>query len=118
MFSWEVFFVLALTGCEVDAPAELYGRELGLFYALTTGGLAIGAPLTGVLLDVTSVQVGLLTVGIAMIAFAAWCMSACGGWASTSRRGTTTELGSAFVRGVPSAQAGIRTGGTRRRTGS
>jgi MFS family permease len=71
-FFWECFFVTAQIALELESPSELLGREMGLFYALTLGGLAIGAPLTGFLFDLTGVRVGLVISGGLMVSFDAW----------------------------------------------
>jgi predicted MFS family arabinose efflux permease len=72
---WECFFVTAQIGLESESPREVAGREMGLFYALTLGGLAIGAPLMGLLFDLTSVGTGLVVSGALMMAAAAWRLS-------------------------------------------
>jgi len=48
------------------------GSMTGLFYALTLGGLAIGAPLLGLLVDATSVRAALAISGAVMILVALW----------------------------------------------
>lgn len=64
---WEVYFVSAQTGLVTISPHEVVGSETGLFYALTLGGLALGAPLLGVLVDATSVRVALSVSGSLMV---------------------------------------------------
>ena len=64
---WDVYFVSAQTGLVTISPHEVVGSETGLFYALTLGGLALGAPLLGVLVDATSVRVALSVSGSLMV---------------------------------------------------
>ena len=64
---WEVYFVTAQTALETVCPHEVMGSMTGLFYALTLGGLAIGAPLLGLLVDVTSVRAALSISGAVMM---------------------------------------------------
>jgi MFS family permease len=64
---WEVYFVAPQTAMVTICPREATGSVTGLFYALTLGGLAIGAPLIGLLADATSVGVALGVSGGLMI---------------------------------------------------
>jgi predicted MFS family arabinose efflux permease len=69
---WDVYFVAAQTAIPTVSPHELVGSETGLFYALTLAGLAIGAPLLGLLIDATSVRAALSISGGLMILVALW----------------------------------------------
>jgi predicted MFS family arabinose efflux permease len=69
---WDVYFVTAQTGLVTISPHEVVGSETGLFYALTLGGLAVGAPLLGLLVDASSVSVALGVSGSLMLIFALW----------------------------------------------
>ena len=69
---WEVYFVGAQTALATVCPQEVVGSVTGLFYALTLGGLAIGAPLLGLLADVTSVRAALSISGAVMMLVALW----------------------------------------------
>ena len=69
---WEVYFVVAQTALATVCPQEVVGSVTGLFYALTLGGLAIGAPLLGLLADVTSVRAALTISGVVMMLVALW----------------------------------------------
>ena len=69
---WDVYFVAAQTGLVTISPHEVVGSETGLFYALTLGGLAIGAPLLGLLVDATSVSAALTISGSLMVLVALW----------------------------------------------
>jgi predicted MFS family arabinose efflux permease len=69
---WDVYFVAAQTAIPTVSPRELVGTETGLFYALTLGGLAIGAPLLGLVIDATSIQIALSISGGLMILVSLW----------------------------------------------
>jgi predicted MFS family arabinose efflux permease len=69
---WEVYFVVAQIAIVTVSRPGLVGSETGLFYALTLGGLAIGAPLIGLLVDATSVDVALPIGGGLMVLVALW----------------------------------------------
>jgi MFS family permease len=71
-FFWECFFVTAQIALEETSPPDMLGREMGLFYALTLGGVAVGAPLIGIIFDATGVRVGLIIGGCLMVMFDAW----------------------------------------------
>jgi MFS family permease len=69
---WEVYFVVSQTAIPMICPPEVVGSEVGLFYALTLGGLALGAPLLGLLVDATSVRMALSISGGLMVLVALW----------------------------------------------
>ena len=67
----ELIFVETLTWMQLDVPADVSGRMVGLFFAVNAGGVALGALLVGLLIDELGIQAGLAVGAIGLFLFGA-----------------------------------------------
>ncbi len=62
-FTWEMIFVSGGSALQLDVPADIKGRMVGVFYTLVTGAAALGAVLMGVLFEDVGVSASLVAIG-------------------------------------------------------
>jgi predicted MFS family arabinose efflux permease len=62
-FTWEMIFVSGGSALQLDVPADIKGRMVGVFYTLVTGAAALGAILMGFLFEDFGVSASLVAIG-------------------------------------------------------
>ena len=68
-FSWEMVFVSGGSAVQLDVPADIRGRMVGLFYLLVTGSSALGALLIGYIFSQIGVEASLIVGGAVSLLF-------------------------------------------------
>jgi len=72
--AWDVLYVITLTDVQL-ARRGLSGAMTGLYYALTLGGLTLGAIAIGALIDVFDLETGLLICAVLLAGLSAYFLS-------------------------------------------
>lgn len=67
-FAWELLEVSGQSAMQLEVPAHISGRMVGIFYLLVTGASALGALAAGWLFDELGVDTSLLGIGAVALA--------------------------------------------------
>lgn len=62
-FAWEMVFVAGTTSVQLEVPADIAGRMIGVYYLIIAVALALGALAVGWLFDTVGVDPSLLLIG-------------------------------------------------------